>query len=65
MWEQWDWCVGGLLRMDNQSFLLPVWCGDLDGVGSVGERELGERLVRAVPDGQGTFMVAGWATSHS
>ena len=27
--------------------------------------ELGERLVRAVSDGQGTFMVARWATSHS
>ena len=36
-----------------------VWGSD--GGGCVGERELGERLIRAVPDGQGTFMVAGWA----
>ena len=37
-----------------------VW--GFDGGGCVGERELGETLVRAVPDGQGTFMVAGWGT---
>ena len=58
--------LGGreVLRMGYQSFLLPVWCGDLMEVGVL-VTELGERLVRAVPDGQGTFMVAGWATSHS
>ena len=37
-----------------------VVCGS-DGGGCIGERELGVRLVRAVPDGQGTFMGAGWA----
>ena len=41
-----------------------VVCGS-DGGGCIGERELGVSLVRAVPDGQGTFMGAGWATSHS
>ena len=40
-----------------------VWGSD--GGGCVGERGLGERLVRGVPDDQRTFMVAGWATSHS
>ena len=40
-----------------------VWGSD--GVGCIGERELGVRLIRAVPDGQGTFMGVGWATSHS
>ena len=44
--------------MGCQSFLLPVWCGDC-------KEELGVRLFRAVPDGQETFMGAGWATSHS
>ena len=28
-------CVGGLLRMGGESFLLPVWCGDLLEVGSL------------------------------
>ena len=36
-----------------------------DGGGCIGERGLSVRLVRAVPDGQGTFMGAGWITSHS
>ena len=35
------------------------------GGGCIGERELGVSLVRAVPDGQGTFMGVRWATSHS
>ena len=34
-----------------------VWGSDRGGC--IGERELGERLLRAVPDGQGTFMAAG------
>ena len=33
-----------------------VWGSD--GSGCVGDIELSQRLVRAVPDGQGTFMVA-------
>ena len=33
-----------------------VWGSD--GSGCVGDRELSERLVRAVPDSQGIFMVA-------
>ena len=40
-----------------------VW--ESDGGGCVVDRELGERLVGAVPDSQGIFMVARWATSHS
>ena len=40
-----------------------VWGSD--GGGRIGERELGVGLVRAVPDGQGTIMGAGWGTSHS
>ena len=40
-----------------------VWGSD--GGGCLGERELSERLVRAVPVGQETFMAAGYATSQS
>ena len=56
--------LGGLLRMGYQSSLLPVWCQDPMEVGVL-VTELGERLVRAVPDCQGTLMVARCATSHS
>ena len=41
----------------------PVWGSD--GGGCIAEKKLGVRLVRAVPDSQGTFMGVGWATSHS
>ena len=31
-------CVAGLLRMGGESFLLPVWCGDLLEMGSLVKR---------------------------
>ena len=36
-----------------------------EGDGCIGEKKLEMRLVRTVPDGQGTFMGPGWATCHS
>ena len=51
---------------DGLSIFSPVcvvWGSD--GGGCIGEKELGVRLVGAVPDNKGTFMGEGWATSHS
>ena len=31
-------CVAGLLRIGGESFLLPVWCGDLLEMGSLVKR---------------------------
>ena len=55
----------GTVKDGLSIFSTPCVVWGSDGGGCVGERELSERLVRAVPDGQGTFMVAGWAASHS
>ena len=46
LWEQWNWCVGGLLRMCGESLLLPVWSSV--GGGFIGEGELDAWVVSAM-----------------
>ena len=58
-------CVGGLLRMGGESFLLPVWCGDLLKLGSLANGSWMCGWSGQLPDGQETSMGAEWATSYS
>ena len=53
-------CVGGLLRMDGESLLLPVWRSV--GGGFIGKGELDAWVVRAVTWWPGNLhgMEAGW-----
>ena len=57
--------VCGQTVEDGESFLLPVWCGDLLEVGLLAEGSWVRRWSGQLPDGQETFMEAEWATSHS
>ena len=57
--------VARLLRMGDESFLLPVRCGDLLEVGLLAEGSWIGGQSGQLPKRQETFMGAEWATSHS
>ena len=48
--------VARLLRMADESFLLPVWCGDLLEVGLLAEGSWIGRWSGQLPERQETFM---------
>ena len=62
VWEQWNWCVGGLLRMGGKSLLLPVWRSV--GGGFNGKGELDAWVVRTVTWRPGNLHGSRMVASH-